>query len=135
MLIRAIPSAGKSHLANLDRKITDVDALIESFGFKGHFDDLLKSKSAGAFFDACRKADEEGTLLVHFEPTSFRLREPDLRVAYKPDDYIKHIRWCGRLDLIDKFGEDVLRSWASDYEAFDNVRWLKYNEYVSNAIV
>lgn len=78
----------------------------------------------------------DATLKTHHVVTNMDLSDfghtVDVVVGYAPDDYIKHIELSGRSDLLEGFGEEVLRGWAERLPA--SAILLKPDQYLTDAL-
>lgn len=144
-IIQAIPGAGKTTLASgtvqLSRAIPslrrfgaviDTDVVISEMGFAGRPNTLLSERAlANEFFSRLRGYDDSGRMIVtNLWLENYQVPPADLKVAYRPRDYIRHLDLSGRDDLLTQFSRDTLEGWARDYEGHANVLWLRPGEWL-----
>lgn len=146
--VHAIPGSGKTYAtrrAGASGWLLDSDDLFAStFGVKATkaaMDAVFANPDAlGALkrrYSTFGRQDSRYILLSNVNPDSLGATT-SLRVAYAPDDYVPHLRMCGRFDLIDKFGADTLRSWAVDHGKLSErpnaprTFWLKPGQFLSD---
>jgi len=135
MIIRALPSTGKSWCLSHRSDLVDTDGLLMALtsDISGDAHERIRSDPAlkeqfTALLDA--------TLGTHHVVTNMDLSDfghnADVIVGYEPDAYIEHIKTAGRTDLFDGFDEEVLRGWAEHLPA--SAILLKPSEYLSDAL-
>lgn len=145
--VHAIPGSGKTYAtrhAGASGWLLDSDELFAAtFGVKATkaaMDEVFANRDSletlkrryGTFGQ-----DSRYILLSNVNPDSLGATTA-LRVAYAPDDYVPHLRPCGRTDLIEKFGEDALRGWAIDHGKLSTrpnaprTFWLKPGQFLSD---
>lgn len=119
MIIRALPSCGKTYLVKSQSTFVDTDGLLlavtgdKSYGAHHMIGD---GSQKSAIFDALVKLTiKQRHLVTNCDLSSLGL-QPDIVVGYSPDDYIKHIKLCGRVDLLRNNSEKVLREWAASLD-------------------
>lgn len=135
MIIRALPSTGKSWCLANRSDMVDTDGLLMALtsDISGDAHERVRTDEAlKAQFTALLDA----TLRTHHVVTNMDLsdfgRQVDVVVGYTPDDYVNHIKISGRNDLIEGFGDEVLRGWAERLPS--SAILLKPNEYLSDAL-
>lgn len=146
--VHAIPGSGKTHAARhagASGWLLDSDELFRStFGVKASkaamddvFADPERREVLTRRFSTFSRQDSRYILLANINPDALRAVTA-LRVAYAPDDYVPHLHACGRTDLIDEFGESVLRGWALDHVTLSEQRnaprtfWLRPGQFLSD---
>lgn len=120
MIVRALPSLGKSHIARRNLKVFDTDDMLnfltDETG-KAAYDKVYADQNLHERLGTMiRRADAAGLVLTNFDTKPFTSKSADLNVIMDPDDYISHIRSCGRTNLIDEFGEKTLKNWIRDFD-------------------
>lgn len=138
MIVSALPSTGKSWLTRHYVSVFDGDGLqqlvVGDFG-KEAYDVLVAHSELGR--PAAKIAQElarQGLFVTNFTLDGL---EADYYVGYRPNEYIEHIKLSGRSDLIEAFGEQVLRGWAASYAelgSFDNVVLLEAHEFLIDGL-
>lgn len=117
MLIRALPSTGKSYFANSRSDVVDTDDIVSDLVGEVSPDSLKRifsnDKLLAQLVDAVSDALKTGHVVTNLYLDDTGLRT-DVTVGYSPDDYIEHIKIAKRTDLLEGFGEEKLRSWAAD---------------------
>lgn len=144
-IIQALPALGKSYLGkNNPGEYVDTDFMIGILAgdkSKAGFDWLDKDGNGPAILQkACRLIG--GNYGHHTILTNTWMIQHSRNFAHdvflmEPDDYITHIKKVGRIDLIDIFGEDVLRSWPRSYlirgaKNLEKFHILKPGEFVTD---
>lgn len=142
MIIQAIPSSGKTTLSRTDERVTDMDDLIFSIvGGKNKtaYDEVMSistyRKKINSIISLIQWAD--GILLTPYDIEEELGWPITFAVAYRPENYIEHIIFSNRSDLLDEVGEEKLKSWTSDYVVRSAVRptiFLKSSEFLPCAI-
>lgn len=136
MFIQALPSTGKSTVTN-----TYPGRFVDSDGILSLLTGDISADAHAMLFadrDLLRRAkviindmvSEGVTILSNWSHPDIKV---DYVVGYEPDAYIEHIRLSGRTDLIDGFGEAVLREWAGPFkQQFDGLVALAADEYLED---
>lgn len=137
-IVQAVPSTGKTWCTANRNDIVDTDGLLLALtgDISGDSHErVLTDTRLRVQFTNMIDALEWGTILVTNMNLSRLSLKADFIVAYREDDYIRHIKKFNRTDLIDGFGEETLRNWAKDYEGLgDMVTFLKWDESLSDAL-
>lgn len=132
ILLRALPSAGKSYLTNQHPRIfKDTDDMIKELyrlsPSEGADKALKDPKFKQLFDDTLRKFSIVTNLTIPW-------READIVLGYG-QDYLKHIvHYATRNDLLALVGADDLQRWADDIEKFPNYVKLRASEFVSDYV-
>lgn len=135
MIIRALPSTGKSWCLSHRSDMVDTDGLLMALtsDISGDAHERIRTDPA---LEEQFTALLDATLSTHHVVTNMDLSDfghkADVIVGYEPDAYIEHIKQAGRNDLLDSFGEEELRGWAERLPA--SAILLKPNEYLSDAL-
>jgi len=138
--VQALPGSGKSWMA---RRYPD--SYIDSDVVAGVMDMKTARKFAAKIEDPSirseftrRLREEAGgrTILCNFWPTYLGFAEEEViaRVAYKPDEYVQHLKFCGRGQLVRDIGETKLRFWAEQYATLDKVTYLPIGKFLSDVL-
>lgn len=147
-IVHAIPGSGKTHAAReagASGRLVDSDVLFKQlFGTKASkqaMDDVLADRDWRDMlfhrYANFSRYDSRFILLSNANPDTCGGLAA-LRVAYAPSDYVEHLHLCGRTDLIEKFGEATLRTWAEDHARLSEHRfaprtiWLPPGRFLSN---
>lgn len=138
MIIRALPSSGKTYsVKRRDDAIDTDDLLRELFGDINAdvVNKVFNDESSGEQFKASLDTAiaEEKHVFTNLNTSHFG-HPPDIVVGYKATDYVDHIKIAGRQDLLDGFGEEVLTGWALDLEGEQNSVFLKPGHYLAELV-
>lgn len=122
MILQALPSTGKTWLKrNYPSKVVDTDdVLLELTGVvSSESHDLVlrggpKNVKFKEIIQAALRSGKVVATNINMSRSGIN-DHPVVLVGYDPHGYIRHIKNAGRLDLIEAFGEETLRSWAQDY--------------------
>lgn len=117
--IRVLPSGGKTYVTRVSEgsiRYEDSDAILEKIGLtasKEGFEEMRDNPShRKKFVDAM---NPNKIMLTNFDPQVLRNELDSISeemFAYHPDEYVDHIKFAGRDDLLKNFPETELREWA-----------------------
>jgi len=145
MIIQALPGCGKTAVCrarptvftygdSLFEEVTKLKASKENF-------DLVQTSRPGLLTTLAsrylRFADNmELHLLTNVAPHTIGAVCGYLRVAYRQDDYLQHLKIAGRRDIVNGFSEDVLKSWAAAYQDKRQItEFLTAYEFLSDSLL
>lgn len=146
--IQALPGSGKSTFVRtnhdhfmgyvlmdgdvLFKLVYNIDLTPQSYATKLQKENLRQLKDRIEELD---RLDEDYLILSNYLIPGI---EPNIRIGYSPDDYIKHLKeFTGRNDLLEKFKEAELRGWAYSYTQKNKsitTVLLKPGEFISKKI-
>jgi len=140
----AVPSAGKTHLKQTHEGVIDTDDILDSM-FGGHYRDIWEEKGLSIeemieiFITKAKEAEAE-LIVTNFHSFITNEIKLELHLAYfGKRDYIRHIVFSGRMDLIESFGSEELESWVDTIESDvaplvkpTNLHILNYDDYLDS---
>lgn len=119
MIIIVPPSGGKTFLADIYPEFADGDDLFaKNFGIKAskqNLEFIISTPVLATHFKAAiLKMSSQSILLTNYDPAPLGL-VADIQFMYNTEEYIDHIHYCGRSDLLKQFSFTTLLLWMDGY--------------------
>uniref|UniRef100_A0A2V0RBE6 Uncharacterized protein n=1 Tax=viral metagenome TaxID=1070528 RepID=A0A2V0RBE6_9ZZZZ len=146
LVVHCPPASGKTFLTKkYPGVVYDNDDLLEDIGLESSHSGFLAIQDSKnwqtKWLAAFNKLENDGFTIFTTNMNVQHLCgvQINLRAAYKPTDYIRHVEMSGRKDLLLNFGFDELKSWMSDYVSAEKefglkVHWMKPGHFIDELI-
>lgn len=136
--LRIPPSGGKLWLAKSEPDLyVDSDVMLEDMDFESTKKGAEEASASDEM--TLQRIEEyvgEKTLLSNFDMTWMTGESPnnyDQKVyAYRPHDYVEHIKKAGRDDLLENFSQTELEQWMYDINDVDT--FLKPGQFIADIL-